>query len=133
MLLIIEEVNASLKLPEHSSKVSGEQQQQLDQYLQLLDANPFAPQIATVPNIDLLNLLVEEGKIVKVSETVIFARAAYQQMLDDVITHLRTHGSITVAQVRDMFGTSRKYALGLMEHLDQRHLTRRVGDERVLR
>lgn len=130
---IIEEVNASLKLPEHSSKVSGEQQQQLDQYLQLLDANPFAPQIATVPNIDLLNLLVEEGKIVKVSETVIFARSAYQQMLDDVITHLRTHGSITVAQVRDMFGTSRKYALGLMEHLDQRHLTRRVGDERVLR
>ena len=130
---IIEEVNASLKLPGHNSKVSEEQQQQLDQYLKLLEANPFAPQVTTVPDIDLLNLLVEEGKIVKVSETVIFARSAYQQMLDHVITHLRTHGSITVAQVRDMFGTSRKYALGLMEHLDQRHLTRRVGDERVLR
>jgi selenocysteine-specific elongation factor len=38
-----------------------------------------------------------------------------------------------VAQVRDMFGTSRKYALALMEHLDDRRVTRRVGDERVLR
>jgi selenocysteine-specific elongation factor len=32
-----------------------------------------------------------------------------------------------------MFGTSRKYALALMEHLDAKRITRRVGDERVLR
>ncbi|MEE9323948.1 MAG: SelB C-terminal domain-containing protein, partial [Dehalococcoidia bacterium] len=37
------------------------------------------------------------------------------------------------AQVRDILNTSRKYALALMEHLDQVKITRRVGDERVLR
>ncbi|MCD6230263.1 MAG: SelB C-terminal domain-containing protein, partial [Dehalococcoidia bacterium] len=37
-----------------------------------------------------------------------------------------SHGSITVAQVRDLFGTSRKYALALMEYLDKQKITRRV-------
>jgi selenocysteine-specific elongation factor len=37
-----------------------------------------------------------------------------------------------VAGVRDLFDTSRKYALALMGHLDERKVTRRVGDERVL-
>ncbi|MBI4198479.1 MAG: SelB C-terminal domain-containing protein [Chloroflexi bacterium] len=54
-------------------------------------------------------------------------------MVDRAINHLKAEGKITVAQVRDMFGTSRKYALALMEHLDQRRITRRTGDERVLR
>jgi selenocysteine-specific elongation factor len=40
---------------------------------------------------------------------------------------------MTVAQVRDEFTTSRKYALALMEYLDNQKVTRRVGDERVLR
>jgi selenocysteine-specific elongation factor len=35
--------------------------------------------------------------------------------------------------VRDEFNTSRKYALALMERLDEQKVTRRVGDERVLR
>jgi selenocysteine-specific elongation factor len=50
-----------------------------------------------------------------------------------VRAHLQTHGKLTVAQVRDMFATSRKYALALMEHLDAIGVTRRVGDERMLK
>ena len=38
-----------------------------------------------------------------------------------------------MGKVRDMFDTSRKYALALMEYLDQQRITRRVGDDRVLR
>jgi selenocysteine-specific elongation factor len=38
-----------------------------------------------------------------------------------------------VAEVRDRFKTSRKYALALMEHLDEQGVTLRSGDERVLR
>jgi selenocysteine-specific elongation factor len=38
-----------------------------------------------------------------------------------------------VAQVRDLFSTSRKYALALLGYMDEKRITRRVGDERVLR
>ena len=40
-------------------------------------------------------------------------------------------GSLTLADFRDHFGTSRKYAQATLEYLDQRRVTRRVGDERV--
>jgi selenocysteine-specific elongation factor len=64
---------------------------------------------------------------------VVFTAAAYRQMEERVVAHLRAEGSITVAEVRDLFGTSRKYALALVEYLDQSRITRRVGDVRVLR
>ena len=52
---------------------------------------------------------------------------------DTNIAYLRENGQITVAIVRDLFGTSRKYALGLLEDLDARRVTKRLGDVRVLR
>jgi selenocysteine-specific elongation factor len=54
-------------------------------------------------------------------------------MVDRIVAHLQANGTITLAQVRDLFGTSRKYAQVLLEHMDEERLTRRVGDERVLR
>jgi len=50
-----------------------------------------------------------------------------------VVEHIKSQGTLTVAEVRDLFQTSRKYAKALMEHLDGQRITRRVGDERVLR
>ena len=78
-------------------------------------------------------MLLETRQAVKVAENVIFAAAAYDEMVGRVVERLRTGGKITVAEVRDMFQTSRKFALALMEHLDEMKITRRVGDERVLR
>jgi selenocysteine-specific elongation factor len=48
-------------------------------------------------------------------------------------TYLREHGSITLAQTRDLFDTSRKYAQAVLEEMDARRITRREGDTRVLR
>jgi acetylornithine deacetylase/succinyl-diaminopimelate desuccinylase-like protein len=46
--------------------------------------------------------------------------------------YLRQNGRINAAQLRDLLGTSRKYAISLLEHLDQRKITRRTGDDREL-
>ena len=43
------------------------------------------------------------------------------------------HGSVTIAQLRDALGTSRKHAQAILEHLDAQQVTRRRGDEHVLR
>jgi selenocysteine-specific elongation factor len=77
--------------------------------------------------------LLEEERLVRMSDSVVFLADTYQEMVRRVIDHLKAEGSITVAQVRDMFQASRKYALALMEHLDEQRITKRVGDERVLR
>jgi selenocysteine-specific elongation factor len=71
--------------------------------------------------------------LIKLNEDVILLTETYEEMRARVIEHLKEEGPITVAQVRDMFGTSRKYALALLGYLDERRITRRVGDERILR
>ena len=81
----------------------------------------------------MLAYLQEKGEVVKVNETVVFTTAAYDDMVTRIIAHLQENGSVTVAAARELFGTSRKYVLPLLEYLDQQRVTRRVGDERVLR
>ena len=130
---ILEEEEAWLHLPQHRATLSQTQQKQAENYIKVLESEPYSPPTDHSLDPDLLALLVEEGKVVKVNETVVFAASAYQEMVDRVVGYTREHGKITVADGRDLFDTSRKYILPLLEHLDQRHITRRVGDERVLR
>ena len=69
--------------------------------------------------------------MVKLSEGVVVSTKAYEEMVGKILVQLTVNGKITLAEVRDMFQTSRKYAQALMEHLDVEKVTRRVGDERV--
>ena len=82
---------------------------------------------------ELLSYLESQGRVVRASDGVTFSAAAYKEMVERITAHIGEHGSVTLAQVRDIFGTSRKYAQALLEHLDSERITRRVGDERVLR
>ena len=82
---------------------------------------------------ELLRYLETEGTIVRVADGVHFAPEVHAQLVEKVVEALRSEGEITLAQVRDLLGTSRKYAQAFLEDLDQRRVTRRVGDARVLR
>ena len=76
---------------------------------------------------------IDQGKVVRVTDSVVFDASAYREMTERIIQHLKDQGNITVAEARTMFDTSRKYILPLLEHMDQQQITRRTGDERVLR
>ncbi len=82
---------------------------------------------------EIIGALLQQGVLVRLSEDVLFLRETYDDMVKRIVAFMKENGSMTVAQVRDEFTTSRKYALAIMEHLDERRVTRRVGDERVLR
>ena len=130
---ILEEEGAWARLPQHEATLSPAQQRQIDSYIQELESAPYSPPTDTPLDPELLALLIGKGKVVKVNETVVFAASAYKEMLEKIVDHTREHGKITVAAGRDLFDTSRKYILPLLEYLDQQRITRRIGDERVLR
>jgi selenocysteine-specific elongation factor len=69
--------------------------------------------------------------VVRVDEGVIFARDTFADIERQVLEVIDGQGSITLAQFRDHFGSSRKYAQAVLEYLDQHRITRRIGDERV--
>jgi selenocysteine-specific elongation factor len=128
----LEERGANVGLPGHQLNLSPVQQTQADTFLKALAANPYAPPTDNLPEEDLLAYLEEEGLIV-VAGSVAFATAAYDEMVEKIVSHLKKEGRLTLAQARDMFGTSRRYVQALLENLDERHITQRVGEERVLR
>lgn len=129
---MIAEAGAAVRRPAHQAQLTQAQQAKVKSFLQSLAKNPFAPPGDLALEPDLLNLLIEQRQVVKASDDVVFSASAYGEMVKRVTSHLKTNGRVTLAEVRDMFDTSRKYALALLEHLDRAKITRRVGDERVL-
>ncbi len=120
-----------VRLPTHHVQLNAGQQAKVDAFLRSLAQSPYAPPNDLIPETDLLNLLVQRGEVVKVSESVVLAASAYNEIVAKVTDHIKHQGKITLAEVRDMFGTSRKYAQAFLEYLDSKKITRRVGDERV--
>jgi selenocysteine-specific elongation factor len=121
-----------VRLPAHQIQLTQVQQTKMDAFLRSLTGNPYAPPGDLIPEPDLLNLLIEQRQVVKISNDVVFAAAAYDEMVAKVTARIKAQGQVTLAEVRDMFQTSRKYAQALLEHLDGKKVTRRVGDARVL-
>ncbi len=119
-------------LPTHTVRLTQTQQATIDAFLKSLAQNPYAPPSDLTLESDLLNLLITQNKVVRVGDGVVFAASAYNEMVARLTAHLKTHGKTTLAEVRDMFRTSRKYAQFFLEYLDSKKITRRVGDERVL-
>jgi selenocysteine-specific elongation factor len=126
-----------IRLTSHQATFTVKQQQAVDYLLYTFRQEPY-----TTPSVtqceeqvgaEVLNALLEQGQLIKLNEDVIFLTETYEGMRERLVVHLKELGSITVAQVRDMFGTSRKYALAFLGYLDEKRITRRVGDERVLR
>ena len=130
---VVAEEGATVRLPEHKPRLSKEQERRAGEFMRLLQSHPYSPPTDSAPDEEVLALLAERGDVVRVGDSVVFSAKAYQEMVDKIRERIGERGQITVADVRDMFDTSRKYALSLMEHLDQQKVTRRVGDARVLR
>ena len=121
-----------LHRPDHEVKLTAAQRTALDAFVRALKASPYNPPSETIPEPDLVNLLAARGEAVKVSDSVVFGAGAYAEMVRKIKEHIQSEGSITLGGVRDLFGTSRKYAQALLEHLDAKKITRRVGDTREL-
>jgi len=96
-------------------------------------APPSAAQAEEQVGAQVLQHLIEAGELVRVSGDVLFARDAYARLEALLREYVAQHGSITVAQFRDLTNASRRYALAFLEDMDRRRVTRRVGDARVLR
>jgi selenocysteine-specific elongation factor len=81
----------------------------------------------------LARLLEEQGRLVRVGDGLAISRAAYDDARANLVAELAAAGSITLPRFRDLVGTGRKTAQLLLERFDADGVTRRVGDERVLR
>jgi selenocysteine-specific elongation factor len=81
---------------------------------------------------EVLDMLVESGEIKRIGEDTVFLAKYFENAVNTAIEHIKKEGSISLAVLRDLLGTSRKYAMALLEEMDRERITKRVGDNRVL-
>jgi selenocysteine-specific elongation factor len=128
-----------IRLPGFVPTFTAAQQQQVEQLLQQFREHPYTPPGRTeseaIVGAEVLAALIEQGRLVKLgssSDTVFFLRESYEEAIAKLVAYLREYGKMTAAEARDVLATTRKYILPLLEHMDERRITRRIGDERIL-
>ena len=116
-------------------RFSADQQERVQALKAMLHAQAYTPpswsEAMSLTGEELLVALVEDGTLVRVSPEVFFARDSWEELLRATLEIIETDGSVSASQLRDRFNTSRKYAIALLESLDEARITRREGDVRL--
>jgi selenocysteine-specific elongation factor len=132
-----------VRLATHAIRLSPEQQRVvdgLDLEFRRAGAAPPGPEEALGhlgvkgdERHELFQVLVADRRLVRVKEGLYFHGEALRQIQDRLVAHLREKKEIGPADVKDLLGISRKYAIPLMEYFDAQRVTVRQGERRVLR
>lgn len=95
----------------------------------LLDKLPVEPVQAR----KILRILLREKALVKVAEDLFFHCTAIAELRETLSRYRKERGNgLPIAAFKELTGLTRKHAIPLLEYLDREHVTRRVGDERVI-
>ncbi len=129
--------SAFLAKPGHEIAFDSGQQVRIQKLERSFEQNPFNPpgikECQAEVGTEVMNALIEMGAFVTVSSDIVFRKRDYDEAVGRIRTLLLQNEKITLAEVRDLLGTSRKYAQALLEHLDVVSVTIRDGDFRRLK
>ncbi|NJC96383.1 MAG: selenocysteine-specific translation elongation factor [Anaerolineae bacterium] len=121
----------------HEIRFNGQEQVKVQALMRKFEANPYSPpgvkECQAEVGEEVVNALIELGELVSVSPDVLFRKKDYDLMVTEVRKAIDQNGKVALADVRDLFETSRKYAQALLEHLDAINVTMREGDFRKLK
>jgi selenocysteine-specific elongation factor len=129
---IIEGTNRFVLNFGYKPSLTTHQCEMIDSYLAELNQKGYSPSSDIKIGDDILVLLENQNKVVRVSDSIVYSYEVYCEMVQLIRSYLKSFEEISVGEVRDMFKASRKYALALMEYLDTQQVTKRIGDKRVL-
>jgi selenocysteine-specific elongation factor len=133
----LEENGPLLLIPGYTIQLTEQQRRQTDNLLRRFAASPYTPPSVKESQAevgeDLYQALIDQEVLIPLSGEVVFRKEDYESMVAEVRKLIEKEGTVSAAQVRDHFNTSRRYALALLEHLDAVGLTIREGDVRRLR
>jgi selenocysteine-specific elongation factor len=132
-----------VRLASHEVRLSADQQRIVDRleddFLRAEAAPPSAEEALGRAGLggdeehELFQVLVQAGKLVRVKEALFFHARALDTIQTKLVALLRERKEIGPADIKDLLGISRKYAIPLLEFFDQRRVTARVGERRILR
>lgn len=125
-----------VRLESHRVTLSPEQDAARAAIMQTLAGARFAPparaELERAHGPSLVRALLDQGVLVKISDDIVFGARELDEAKVAIADAFRQEGPLTAARIRDALGTSRKYVIPLLEHLDRTGFTRRRGDLREI-
>jgi selenocysteine-specific elongation factor len=122
-------------LSSHHIAYTPKQQQSIDALILQFQQNPYnTPSYTEASQLMeevVLKSLIEQEILIQVQPEILFLKADYEQMVRVCLQWIEQHEKVDAKALRDHFNSSRKYVIGLLEHLDSLHITKRDGDYRV--
>ncbi|NWG33299.1 MAG: selenocysteine-specific translation elongation factor [Chloroflexi bacterium] len=131
------EQSSFVSKPGHEIRFDGQGQVKVRALMRRFEETPFSPpgmkECQAEAGDEVVSALIELGEFIAISPDVIFRKREYDFMLTEIRRAIEARGRISLAEVRDLFKTSRKYAQAFLEHLDAVGVTLREGDFRRLK
>ena len=127
-----------LALPEHRPQLAEKQSPLAQKILKKFEENRFSPPTKgelLEENSDyqkILIYLLQQGKLVELKEGILYTKEDFEKITQKIKEFISAHGPSTVSQIREHLNITRKYAVPILEKLDELGITRREGDKRVL-
>jgi len=126
-------------LTSRKPKISSQKKILISKISKILKDNPTNPpnkktlisQIAGCKEI--IDFLIQEGEITKLSDGILLESKNYDIMKNKLIDFLKINCSISIAQVRELLGISRKYIIPLLNKMDEEKITQRKESVRILK
>jgi selenocysteine-specific elongation factor len=130
----------TLRLVSHEVAFTPEQRALADRMESRIKTEPYNPpasddllnEIGSPQANEVFDALVEGGTLVKIAQDLYLHREAVEGAIQAIRENLGSAEGFGAGQVRDLLGSSRKVVIPLLEYLDSRRVTRRLGDVRVL-
>jgi selenocysteine-specific elongation factor len=129
---------STIALLTHQPSLAPQQEKLVSSILEMLTADPANPPTrkeitAAIPGSEkVFRYLYQQNLAVELPDGLLFERQYYEKARGKVSDFLEKNGAITIQQVRDLLGFSRKYIIPLLNKLEEEGLIRRRGEERVL-
>lgn len=120
-------------------KISTQQKVIISKILKTLKDNPINPPnektliSQIVGSKEIIDFLIQEGEIIKLIDGILLESKNYDIMKNKLIEFLKINGSISIAQVRELLGMSRKYIIPLLNKMDEEKITQRKENVRILK
>jgi selenocysteine-specific elongation factor len=137
----IEDRSGDIALKSHSADLSPQEQLLIEELSARFETEAFSPSatdelIAEYSKKDkldqILSRMVNDGILIRLTDQILMHHKIVEKALAQVKKDIGERGSVTLADFRDEIGTTRKFAIAILEYFDRMKLTKLSGDARVL-
>lgn len=134
---LINQESGMVSLPSHQVQISDEVNQQIAVVLEKFRSDPYSPpslsELMETYGPDLIKVMITNQLLIRTSDDIAYRKGDFNEMARNLVEFIRGEGGITLGQFRDIFKTSRKFALSFLEYLDKQGVTRFDGEKRVIK